>query len=657
MKKLLKKEHCVNGVACCIILLLLTLALLLIHMEYVDVHGTDNTISSWAREDVLKAQEAGIVLKKGDFQEPITREEFADIALRFVLYQSEMQQPAMSGIYDYYIRKHIEGGLKSFPDTRKDSAANIAYTLGMVRGGDDGTYRPEDLITRQEAAVLLANVYEFCSGQSEEPEEESRKKAFLTEKYSDGKDIGTWASAGAEMMTRWDVMHGMEDGSFRPQGIYTREQCCVSFLRLSEKTPVCLEKGNVPPLLTEEEYAEYLKESDLSRMSDCAVGLLPDGNQGSRVVIYDTDTWNYQDLMDLPDVTPDNYAAVTSDGKYIAYTDWSEAYTRRYLRIYNTETGKTKDYFTDLPSRNEIIKISWMPDDETLLYIHNDQRYGTYQEIGSLNVKDGREKTLIKGGTWRVKTLPEDVLKEGFYLKDEGRYQEVQEIRTEDFVNNVTGEITEQQWAYYLLQKDVDRIYQRYGGEGSFDISLVPNMMSVEFAPPRCSADGKKMIYSASLKRNSAPGTHTPLWMISSIWEYDFETEETEIIYTQKDGGCIGRTDWMNDDSGLTFVSWYEFQGSRDNINYLDRKNGRVSVIFPYTEEHYNNVTLLPADAHRVTFTSSSHYEQLSDSETYQYDLKSGKVQQVDLKYAGEKAILEKFVYVKMKGDRKDSVR
>ena len=165
-----------------------------------------------------------------------------------------------------------------------------------------------------------------CSGQSEEPEEESRKKAFLTEKYSDGKDIGTWASAGAEMMTRWDVMHGMEDGSFRPQGIYTeREQCCVSFLRLSEKTPVCLEKGNVPPLLTEEEYAEYLKESDLSRMSDCAVGLLPDGNQGSRVVIYDTDTWNYQDLMDLPDVTPDNYAAVTSDGKYIAYTDWSEA--------------------------------------------------------------------------------------------------------------------------------------------------------------------------------------------------------------------------------------------------------------------------------------------------------------------------------------------
>ena len=84
------------------------------------------------------------------------------------------------------------------------------------------------------------------------------------------------------------------------------------------------DRGNVPPLLTEEEYAEYLKKSDLSRMSDCAVGLLPDGNQGSRVVIYDTDTWNYQDLMDLPDVTPDNYAAVTSEDVY------KRQFSRRY---------------------------------------------------------------------------------------------------------------------------------------------------------------------------------------------------------------------------------------------------------------------------------------------------------------------------------------
>lgn len=47
---------------------------------------------------------------------------------------------------------------------------------------------------------------------------------------------------------------------------------------------------------------------DISDLGNCVVGLLSDGKQGSRVVLYDTETWNYRDLLDLPDVTPDNYA-------------------------------------------------------------------------------------------------------------------------------------------------------------------------------------------------------------------------------------------------------------------------------------------------------------------------------------------------------------
>ena len=64
-------------------------------------------------------------------------------------------------------------------------------------------------------------------------------------------------------------------------------------------------------------------------------------------------------------------------------------------------------------------------------------------------------------------------------------------------------------------------------------------------------------------------------------------------------------------------------------------------------------MTLLPADSERVTFTSSAYGESLGDSETYQYDLKSGEVKKVDLQYAGEKAILEQFVYIRMDGKKK----
>ena len=658
IKRIAGRKYAVTGIACLIILSLYLLAVIAFQAETgkQEAFAADSQTSEWAWDDVGRAQELGLVVRDGDFRGAITREEFVEIALRFLLYQSDMQQPALSGIYSAYIHQHVPEGWKQFTDVRQDSAANIAGTLGFVRGDGNGCFRPQDPMTRQEAAVLLMNIYQFYSriqAMDSTTNEEKETENYLFGKYSDADTISAWAMDSAEQLTRWNVIRGVENDCFRPQAACTREQCCAAFLRLSDNAPASREKRNIKPLLTEEEYEVYLEESDISALSDCVVGLMSDGNQGSRVVIYDTETWTCRDLLDLPNVTPDNYAAVTSDGRYIAYTTWCDSYTCRYLKILDTQNGETTEYFKDLPARNQIIKISWMPDNETLLFVLSDESFGVYQEIRSLNAADGGEKTLVKGGTWKIRSLPEDVPEEGIYLKGEGRYQSVQEVRAETFRNHLTGEETEIEWAYYLTQGDIDRIYQQYGGKGSFDISLVPSMMSVQFAPPRCSPDGTKMIYSASLFRSSAPGEETPLWMTSAIWEYDFETGEAIVVYTQPDEACIGRVDWMEDGKGVAFVSWYEYQGSCDDINYLNLETGKASVIFPHTEDHYNNVTLLPADAERVTFTSSSRYEALEDSETYQYDLISGEFQRLDLKYAGEKAILEQFVYVRMGGNDK----
>lgn len=624
-----------------------------------DVYAEDFQASEWARNDVIKAREWGIVLKDGDFREAISREEFTDAALRFLLYQSDMQQPALSGIYNYYIQKNYkQNSLKQFTDVRQDSAANIAGTLGIVNGDGNGKFRPQDPITRQEAAVLLSNIYDFYDGDrptdySPESEENEDVLGRLSDEYSDADKFGIWAAADVERMTRWDVMHGMGDGSFHPQEVYTREQCCAVFIRLYENAPSSRKNGNVRSLLTNEEYKKYLETMDISDLGNCVVGLLSDGKQGSRVVLYDTETWNYRDLLDLPDVTPDNYAAVTPNGRYVAYTTWEDTYNCRYLNIFDMQTQKTTGYFTDLPAKSQIMKISWMPDNQTLLFVYSDESLGIYQEIRSLNVTNGRERTLVKGETWRVRILSEEASEEGFYLKGEECYQPVQEIRTEVIENKLTGEKNEIEWAYYLTQKDIDRIYQEYGGKETFDISLVPSMMYVQFSAPRCSPDGSKMIYSAALNRNSAPGEQTPLWMTSAIWQYDFKTGKSEIVYAQPDEVCIGRVDWVQDGKGLAFVSWYEVQGSQDDINYYNMRTNEASVIFRHTEENYNNVTLLPADSKKVTFTSSARYESLQDSETYQYDLKTGDVQMIDVRYAGEKAVLEQFIYVKMKGEHK----
>lgn len=74
------------------------------------------------------------------------------------------------------------------------------------------------------------------------------------------------------------------------------------------------------------------------------VGLLSDGNGGSVAVAYDTDTWEYEVIQALPDVTPDNYVALSADDTKLAYTTWSDSYTIRYVEVLDMQTGETRAF-------------------------------------------------------------------------------------------------------------------------------------------------------------------------------------------------------------------------------------------------------------------------------------------------------------------------
>lgn len=91
---------------------------------------------------------------------------------------------------------------------------------------------------------------------------------------------------------------------------------------------------------------------------------------------------------------------------------------------------------------------------------------------------------------------------------------------------------------YYLTQDEVNQIYQFYGGQGEYDRAEILNYFYVNFSRPRVSEDGRRILYSATLQRNSARGEGTPLWICSAIWCYDLETRQSEILYAQTDGGA-----------------------------------------------------------------------------------------------------------------------
>lgn len=386
------------------------------------------------------------------------------------------------------------------------------------------------------------------------------------------------------------------------------------------------------------------KDSE-AEYTDCVVGLLPNKTAGSDLVIYPTETWDPVTILTLPDVTPDNDAAVSEDGRRIAYTTWDEGYIRRYLKVLDTSTGETHSFYRDTPPKTEVIDLSWMPDHKTLLCVVNDASQLFYKEIRLLDVENGTEETLVRGEVWKIGTSVEDGEEApAFYLKGAERSVFVQE-----FEQDAAGGLAR---GYYLTQDEVNQIYQFYGGQGEYDRAEILNYFYVNFSRPRVSEDGRRILYSATLQRNSARGEGTPLWICSAIWCYDLETRQSEILYAQTDGGAIGRVDWVGADR-LTFVSYYDFTGGRDSIHLFDCTAGSCETVFPYTENHYNNVTLLPIGSNKFTFTSSPKNEVFERSQTmeYEYDLDTEMAHQLTIQYQGKDVLLSQFLYTKLSPD------
>jgi len=120
-----------------------------------------------------------------------------------------------------------------------------AYTLGIVKGYGDGTFQPGREISRQEAAVLLLNTYDFYG----EWEIQEMGLSFC-EVYADSDLVAEWAIESAMFMYQSNIMRGVDAITFSPLGTYTVEQCIISFLRLYENAPTSRQNSNITHFMT-----------------------------------------------------------------------------------------------------------------------------------------------------------------------------------------------------------------------------------------------------------------------------------------------------------------------------------------------------------------------------------------------------------------------
>lgn len=173
--------------------------------------------SQWAEADVAKAVEKGIVPERlrSNYNQPITREEYAELSLLTTLY--------ISGATWEGIAKKIPG--HRFNDINTE-AVRGAFALGIINGVSASEFNPRKNLNRQEAAVMIANILRTVNA----------KRDLTPAFFSDKEAIEGWAVEGVDTCYNAGIMKGTEYG-FEPWAGYTREQAIVTMMRTLRYIP------------------------------------------------------------------------------------------------------------------------------------------------------------------------------------------------------------------------------------------------------------------------------------------------------------------------------------------------------------------------------------------------------------------------------------
>ncbi len=175
-----------------------------IHVE-VSNRFTDVNEGDWFFEDVMAGVENGYIQGVGngrfDPYGDITRAQFACLIARAMGFE----EPAEGTEVD-----------TRFIDVPSDywGAAAIAFCQqGLIEGYSNGEFRPQNYITRQEVATILARAFDLTE--------------ISDEKYVDDNLIPEWSSDAIYMNKAAGIMNGDAAGTFRPAANMNRAEAAT----------------------------------------------------------------------------------------------------------------------------------------------------------------------------------------------------------------------------------------------------------------------------------------------------------------------------------------------------------------------------------------------------------------------------------------------
>ncbi len=180
---------------------------------YADVSFKDAGQAPWAQDIIEALASREIIAGTGNDefspQREVTRAEFLQLLVSALNLQAN-------------------GAAASFTDVQESDwyaqVISVAAELGIVKVKADGSFAPNEAITREDMAVLTVRALALLDRQQAE--------AAQSGAFSDGAQVASYAQEAVETLTSQGLIKGFTDGSFKPKETASRAQAAAIIYRL-----------------------------------------------------------------------------------------------------------------------------------------------------------------------------------------------------------------------------------------------------------------------------------------------------------------------------------------------------------------------------------------------------------------------------------------
>ncbi|MNZ74829.1 Endo-1,4-beta-xylanase A precursor [compost metagenome] len=176
----------------------------------------------WAEEAVNEMGSRLVVSGIGDDlynpNQAITRAEFAAIIVRAMGLKADR-------------------GATPFSDVRSSDwysgAVQTALAYELINGYEDGTFRPQQQITREQAMVMIARAMEMTGLSDQLPAQDANE---VLQAYDDAKQVSVWARDSVADVLQAGIITGRSSSQLAPQAFISRAEVAVIVQRLLQQS-------------------------------------------------------------------------------------------------------------------------------------------------------------------------------------------------------------------------------------------------------------------------------------------------------------------------------------------------------------------------------------------------------------------------------------